>query len=108
MSEETLYLVAHKVSGTPAFDVAIQMPMNVDGEEEIWWIIPTSGHRAYPYWSCELSQVDDLDIMHHLSQCPDPWPDHYWQPTDPKLPDAPTGLAALLKVKRSAPTITRR
>ena len=39
------FLIAHKVRGQAALDVA--EPMIVDGET--WWIIPTSGHRAYPY-----------------------------------------------------------
>ncbi len=42
----TLYLIAHKVRGAPAFDVAEKVQI---GEEE-GFIIPTSGHRAYPFW----------------------------------------------------------
>lgn len=59
------YLILHKVRGEPAFDVAIQMtcPLcNRQGcyeceSEGYWWIVSTSGHRAYPalYW-----KVDDL------------------------------------------------
>jgi hypothetical protein len=40
------YLIAHKVRGAPALDIAVQMHV----ADEVWWIIPTSGHRAYPYW----------------------------------------------------------
>ena len=40
-----LYLIAHRVRGEPAFDIAQRSQI---GDEE-GWIIPTSGHRAYPY-----------------------------------------------------------
>jgi hypothetical protein len=39
-----LYLILHKVRGEPAFDIAQKI---IVGKEE-GWIIPTSGHRAYP------------------------------------------------------------
>jgi hypothetical protein len=56
------YLIAHKVRGEPAFDVAIQMECpecfaqgcGQCDDLGYWWIIPTSGHRAYPFWSHEL------------------------------------------------------
>lgn len=51
MSE--FFLIAHKVRGEAAFDIAIRLQIG----EELGWIIPTSGHRAYPYWSHPL---DDL------------------------------------------------
>lgn len=44
------YLIAHKVRGEPAFDIAVQMEV----AEGFWWIIPTSGHRAYPFWYTPL------------------------------------------------------
>lgn len=96
MSEE-LYLVAHKVRGAPAFDVAIKMTCphcndaNSCGDyqgmacvecegEGFWWIIPTSGHRAYPYWHQEISGLQ----CHHydsvatvLDNMPESLPDHY-------------------------------
>lgn len=54
-----LYLIAHKVRGEPAFDIAQHMTCptcegtndhchQCDGAGH-WWIIPTSGHRAFPY-----------------------------------------------------------
>ena len=62
MSE--LYLIAHKVRGEAAFDVAIKM-----GD---WWIIPTSGHRAYP-WA-----YFDIDAeMYAAGPMPTDLPDHY-------------------------------
>jgi hypothetical protein len=62
----TPYLIQHKVRGEHAFDVAVKMEM-ADGTE--WWIIPTSGHRAYPYFSWPITTAP-LPI-------PADWPDHY-------------------------------
>lgn len=50
MTEES-FLIAHKVRGQPAFDVAIKMTI---GEEQ-WWVLPTTGHRAYPFGYLPLS-----------------------------------------------------
>src|SRR6185437_4927349 len=63
------FLIAHLVRGEPAFDIATQIicpecstinpatgrhaaPEGCDECDHTgyWWIIPTSGHRAYPYW----------------------------------------------------------
>lgn len=76
------YLILHKVRGEPAFDIA--EPMEVDGER--WWIIPTSGHRAYPYWHCKMTDLGHFDFnlgYQGLSEpaewypMPVDWPDHY-------------------------------
>lgn len=84
-----LYLIAHKVRGEPAFDIAITMTCPVcdgttvhceqcDGQGE-WWIIPTSGHRAFPYWSYMLERC--LNVMFLVDQPPTQMPpdlrDHY-------------------------------
>ena len=82
------YLVAHVVRGEPAFDIAIRLQI---GDEE-GWIIPTSGHRAYPYWACQLI-IDNEPIQDNpitprhpwirmqddlaVPPAPDGWPDHY-------------------------------
>lgn len=103
-----MYLIAHKVRGEPAFDVAIQMgcpicePMRqgldegplgcneCDGEG-YWWIIPTSGHRAYPYWhygpfgpepTAEGPYLS-IDLCVPFPPMPDPWPDHYASEAEP-------------------------
>lgn len=108
------YLILHKVRSEPAFDVAIQMQCpickpvitklddesimgSVGGECDeceglrYWWIIPTSGHRAYPWWStliinltydaefgddceCSASEISDLVTFPNM---PPNWPDHY-------------------------------
>lgn len=98
MSNEP-YLILHRVRGEPAFDVAIQIPCPVcepirqgldDGssghchecENGFWWVIPTSGHRAYPYWFASISKMTltyyDPDYKEAINQGPpDDWPDHY-------------------------------
>ena len=60
-----IFLIAHKVRGEPAFDIAEQMPVG----DEIWWIIPTSGHRAYPFWHRVLED--------QMPEMPEGVPDHY-------------------------------
>lgn len=70
------YLIAHKVCGQPAFDVAIRMKCpecggnggTFDGSTLLltchecdglgfWWIIPTSGHRAYPWYAVPYGRL---------------------------------------------------
>ena len=52
------YLIAHKVRGEAAFDVAIRCDdMGTDSDPGPWWIIPTSGHRAYPLMHWALSSL---------------------------------------------------
>lgn len=51
--DERLYLIFHKVRGEPTFDVAHQLLIG----SEVGWIIPTSGHRAYPHWGCLLDEL---------------------------------------------------
>lgn len=76
MSEE-LYLILHKVRGEPAFDVAQQLVFG----NELMWIIPTSGHRAYPYVYMRLDQCHYLSsvssIPDNAPPIPSEWPDHY-------------------------------
>lgn len=79
-----LYLIAHKVRGEPAFDIAekhscprcqsyesvtgmwceAEFPQQsctqCDGAGERWFI-PTSGHQAFPYWSVPLIKAYVLD-----------------------------------------------
>lgn len=62
------FLIAHKVRGEPAFDIAERC--DIAGEEA--WIIPTSGHRAYPYWHTEFNMAEHLSI-----QMPSNLRDHY-------------------------------
>jgi hypothetical protein len=70
-----LFLIAHKVRGEPAFDVATQLQIG----EELGWVIPTSGHRAYPYWWYSLNRV--INTITWVDQPPTSMPeglrDHY-------------------------------
>ena len=70
MTDE-LYLILHKVRGEPAFDIAQKILFD-DGEEG--WIIPTSGHRAYPKTWLKLS---DIPLSLDGATLPDDLPDHY-------------------------------
>lgn len=89
-----LYLIAHKVRGEPAFDVAEQMqcplcPVEPEAHCDecdglgYWWIIPTSGHRAYPYAHWRLEDLfDGSDYPHQRpwtfdDKMPQSLPDHY-------------------------------
>ena len=128
MSES--YLIAHKVRGEPAFDVAARMecPLcaghghDLDGvchecdSTGFWWIVPTSGHRAYPYWNVALVNIDDtyelnLNLWMDLGSDNDFWPpqmplglpDHYPTSASPNKPKI--DLTALLP---KAPPIRRR
>lgn len=93
------YLIAHKVRGEPAFDVAVRMDCPLCREDGgtiswgcdecdqlgYWWIIPTSGHRAYPYWHCEIADLavaqGNMEYYSVSSEVPDEMPpslpDHY-------------------------------
>ena len=112
MSE--LYLIAHKVRGAPAFDIAERMP-ELDEGDDLGWIIPTSGHRAHPYWSQHLNQlgavkdnVPDLPLDMVVPPMPSSWPDHYPTAAEPRnAPNAGHGLLARLGLLRKT-TIKRR
>ena len=105
------YLIAHLVRGEPAFDIAEQMEVG----DEVWWIIPTSGHRAYPYrhWSLDdLYDGSDMDMpkpMYVLEAVdpPEGLPDHYSHTAAPKGHGILSDLAARLGFT-ARPTITRR
>ena len=75
----TSYLILHKVRGEPAFDVAEQMEVG----DEVWWIIPTSGHRAYPAKHWELANLSyEFYPPHDL---PDDLRDHYEYLPEPSV-----------------------
>lgn len=101
------FLIAHKVRGEPAFDIAHQMPCphcqayeNTQGQiveahdrspqatcvecDQLgyWWIVSTSGHRAYPYTSASMLCHQDESISFKLAPgefnaMPPDLPDHY-------------------------------
>ena len=96
-----LYLILHKVRGSPAFDIATRLPI---GDEE-GWIIPTSGHRAYPIAEIELTHLveygEESSWIRSCPTIPASWPDHY---APAKAPPAPslslTSLLPLLGLSR--------
>lgn len=101
------YLIAHLVRGEPAFDVAIKFQI---GDEE-GWIIPTSGHRAYPYWWIGLHEVPDLELLFTTTDYgnvmipPPNHPDHYTTHATPGT--GRTDLLSLIPLKPVEP-IKRR
>ena len=102
-----LYLILHKVRGEPAFDIATRSEEGTASDPGPWWIIPTSGHRAYPYrywrWS-DLYSGSDIDcpkpeyVFNNVDP-PEGLPDHYSvnAPRDPApLTARVTGLLSTL------------
>lgn len=78
--------MAHKVRGLPAFDIAIHMTCpaceatndhcpSCDGVGH-WWIIPTSGHRAYPIISWPMSALNSTASEIPLNEIIDMTNDH--------------------------------
>jgi hypothetical protein len=98
------YLILHKVRGEPAFDIAIQIEI---GDEQ-GWIIPTSGHRAYPYRSWAIQDLydgSDMDmpkpeyVMDTIDP-PEGLPDHYTiNPTREPLTSRVSSLLTTLGLK---------
>jgi len=101
------YLIAHLVRGSPAFDIAEQLQIG----DELGWIIPTSGHRAYPYWTEKLYSVNmggDSDLEEVLQEFPADLPDHYSLSAAPKGQGLVKNLADLLGFTPKPATIHRR
>ena len=59
------YLILHKVRGEPAFDVAVQLHVKCESDPGPWWVIPTSGHRAYPLRWWRLDDLRDISDINH-------------------------------------------
>lgn len=103
---ETPYLIAHLVRGVPAFDIATRCDdMGTKSDPGPWWIIPTSGHRAYPYEQWLLSDIANITLP---IEAPPDWPDHYAPSHAPRGTGLITNLADLLGFVSKPPTITRR
>lgn len=104
------YLVAHKVRGAPAFDIAERCEFE-DGSE--YWIVSTSGHRAHPYWSIELEKlgINDYEGWEPLfipDDMPSDLPDHYPANKSPADPLAGLTLLQKLGLVKPASPIKRR
>lgn len=134
-----LFLIAHKVRSAPAFDIATRLPcplcqayesvtgawceperQQADCDEcdqlGFWWIISTSGHRAYPwhYWpwdelACDSRictyEFDPIPIQ--FGQMPEGLVDHYIATAEPHPagdPSAPSLAERLGLTKARAPT----
>lgn len=111
MQMSDLWLIAHKVRGEPAFDIATRMecPLcaghghDLDGYchecdgERFWWIIPTSGHRAYPVSCIPLNELEHFGSPIDSMPLPimDTVPDHYPHNAEPKKPAI--DISALIK-----------
>lgn len=78
------YLILHKVRGKPAFDIAHKLEFEPDDPrfDEDWWIVSTSGHRAYPSWQKPLYECIET---HPQQEDWDYLPDHYQ--VSKRLPD---------------------
>lgn len=86
----TLYLIAHKVRGQPAFDIAERIEIESDeADNDITWIVSTSGHRAYPYWTKPLAEGIDKDELACVLglTIPSTIPDHYRTAADNRRVD---------------------
>lgn len=118
------HLILHKVRGEPAFDIAIRVQIGAEDETkpgwiEEAWIIPTSGHRAYPYQQWQLNELfwaptesdPKISIIDASDSCvinlmTANWPDHYSTNASPKpSPFSPTSLLTRLGL---LPKINRR
>jgi hypothetical protein len=110
MSES--YLVAHKVRGEPAFDIAERVECSechgmgcLECDDlGYWWIVPTSGHRAYPFASAPLKSdymtyPPTPDLFNSL-------PDHYQIRSTPTI--AKRSLLAELGLNAPTVKINRR
>lgn len=105
-----LYLIAHRVRGEPAFDIAIMLDL-LDEDADPIWIIPTSGHRAYPWWYIELGAgvytTRELTIHDLCPPMPIDFQDHYHLEQTVSTTKQPT-LLSRLNLHRTQPPIVRR
>lgn len=97
------FLILHKVRGLPAFDIANCCDdMGTEDDPAPWWIIPTSGHRAHPYSTCDLYSIslESFLSLPKLLEVDSPqWVallDHYHT----TLPASPSRLSSLLSLIR--------
>lgn len=79
-----LYLIAHKVRGEATFDIA----STLERDGEAWWILPSTGHRAFPYWNVALSELEAEaspgTLAEALANAPADWPDFYAYHNQPR------------------------
>lgn len=77
-----LYLILHKVRGEPTFDIAHKLEVG----NEVGWIIPTSGWRAYPWRHWLLEDLKDTSDINYqgFHDTPSEWLD---RPVPPEARD---------------------
>lgn len=80
------YLIAHKCRGELSIDVAVQLEgVGTDSDPGPWWILKTTGSRAYPFWAMTLDGVYVFNkttqgfepFMNAVPEVPDGHPDHF-------------------------------
>ena len=79
MEPDDIYLILHKVAGETSFDIAT--PMEIPDRDGVMWIIPTSGHRAYPAMKWRLKNLLHENLEQLLGQKLEGLPDHFPPPT---------------------------
>ncbi len=98
------FLILHKVRGEPAFDIAERCDdMGTASDPGPWWVIPTSGHRAHPWWWVGVNEVPDIQCLLDStpSGMPDSWPDHYAaSATRSRLATAATDILSIMGIGR--------
>lgn len=128
----TLYLVAHKAHGLPAFDVAERLAcpeckviehwggkttessLGCDecDHEGFWWIGATSGWRMYPWWWQELEYLycneQNETPLDFIAAMPPSARNLHNPLARDREPAKPSGLLAALGLVRKAEPIKRR
>ena len=117
--EPMTHLIQHKVRGELAFDIAERCCAtggkepcqpdcgNWNGEKCLCaeeWIIPTSGHRAYPFKTWPLTELIGLVT----ERVPDEWPDHYNVVEERAVAKKGMGLDIWSIISRPEPKLVRR
>lgn len=82
----TSFLIVHKVDGKPSFDIAKQLNQGTPSDPGPWWIL-VDGHRAYPYFTIPLEdlQVRGTPFFEAMPDMPEGIRDFYVM-TQPEKP----------------------
>lgn len=120
----TRYLIAHKVRGEVAYDVAEKLECSLChgqgcfecDDQGYWWVTSTYGHRAYPFWYRDLWELKEQDgddhycIMPVVPDMPADLPEHFpvsaSKPSKTSTKEAGLNLLGLLGIKPSTSATT--
>jgi hypothetical protein len=115
------YLILHKVRGERAFDIAVQMEAECESDPGPWWIILTSGHRAYPRMEWPIRDLlwspttydPPISVLAVADSCgTDDLRDHYENDSIHLRDTTPTQITsdilALIGAAKPQPSVTRR